>query len=212
MKFDHFISMLPDLPFFDLAMVVQLSGESREKIRMQLYRWCKDEKVLSLRRGMYALADRYRRVPVHPADLANQLYHPSYLSGLWALSFYGLIPEMVVTYTSVTTRVPRRFQNAFGTFQYFNIKQPAFFGYRVTALLEKKVRLADPEKALLDLWHLEKGAWTQARMAAMRFQNTDSIDAERLLHYATRFESPRLLRAVEVWNQWAMDSEGTVVL
>lgn len=212
MKFDHFISMLSDLPFFDLAMVVQLSGEPREKIRVQLYRWCKDGKVLSLRRGMYTLADRYRHVSVHPAELANQLYHPSYLSGLWALSFYGLIPEMVVTYTSITTRVPRRFQNAFGTFRYYNIKQPAFFGYRVAEMLERRVRLADPEKALLDLWHLEKGEWTQARMVEMRFQNTDLIDGERLLRYVARFESPRLFRAVEVWNLWTVDSEGTVIV
>ena len=59
--------------------------------------WCRS-------RGMYTFADRYRRVPVSPAALANALYSPSYVSGLWALGFYGLIPEGVSSYTSVTTR------------------------------------------------------------------------------------------------------------
>lgn len=212
MKFDDFVSMLPDLPFFDLAMIVQLSGEPREKVRTQLYRWRKDGKILSLRRGMYALADRYRRRRVHPAELANQLYRPSYLSGLWALGFYGLIPEMVVTHTSITTRVPRRFCNVFGTFRYFNIKRSGFFGYGTVEMQERKVLLADPEKALLDLWHLERGEWTPERMAAMRFQNTDLVNNDRLAQYVTRFKSPRLFRAVEVWNQWLMTPEGTVTL
>ena len=212
MKFDDLISMLGDHSLFDLATVVQLSDEGRKKIRTQLYRWRKAGKLLSLRRGMYALAERYRRTPVHPAELANQLYRPSYLSGLWALGFYGLIPEMVVTYTSVTTRVPRRFNNAFGTYRYFNIKRPCFFGYRVAEVGQRKILLADPEKALLDLWHLGKGEWTSERMEEMRFQNVEIVDNDRLEQYAARFVSPRLFRAAEVWNKQEKCPEGTVEL
>lgn len=206
MKFNDLIQLLPDVPFFDLAMVVQLSGEQRENIRIQLHRWCKNGKILPLRRGMYALADGYRRTPVQAAELANHLYRPSYLSGLWALGFYGLIPEMVVTHTSITTRVPRHFQNAFGAFRYFNIKHACFFGYRAVEISGRRVLLAEPEKALLDLWHLNRGEWNPARMAEMRFQNTDLIDNRRLSEHATRFESPRLLRAVEIWHREVPDT------
>lgn len=212
MKYDHLISMLGDQPFFDLATVVQLSGEGKEKIRTQLYRWRKAGKLLSLRRGMYTLVERYRRTSVSPTELANQLYRPSYLSGLWMLGFYGLIPEMVVTYTSVTSRVPRRFDNAFGTYRYFNIKRSCFFGYRVAEVQERKILLADPEKALLDLWHLGKGEWTPERMGEMRFQNVELVDNDRLAEYADRFNSPRLFRALEVWMDLEDMPEGTVAL
>ena len=121
MKFEKLISIIGQLPFFDLAMVVQLSGEERTKIRTQLHRWIRAHKILPLRRGMYALAEPYRRQEVFPPALANELYKPSYLSGIWACGYYGLIPEKVVTYSSVTTRVPRSFTNAFGTFQYSNV-------------------------------------------------------------------------------------------
>jgi hypothetical protein len=93
----------------------------------------KQGKVIGLRRGMYTLAETYRRAPLTPAALANQLYRPSYLSGLWALGYHDLIPERVVWLTNVTARVPRRFGNPFGVFDYRNIKQDCFFGYRTAA-------------------------------------------------------------------------------
>jgi predicted transcriptional regulator of viral defense system len=213
MKFDTLIEMTTSQPFFDLATAVHLSGEERAHVRTQLYRWTKSGKVLPLRRGVYTLADRYRKVPVNPAELANHIYRPSYLSGLWALGFYGLIPERVVTHTSVTTRVPRRFENTLGLFEYRHVKQSAFFGYRSADIQASKVMLADPEKALLDLWHLGKGEWCEERMEAMRFQNRDAVDRDRLERYAGLFESPRLLRAVKVWSESAeIEREGTAEL
>ena len=213
MNFDSFMEILAGQPFFDLATVVQLSGENRAQVRTQLYRWARAGKLVPLRRGMYTLADRYRKAPLNPAELANHIYRPSYLSGLWALGFYGLIPEKVATFTSVTSRVPRRFENPLGLFEYRHLKQSAFFGYRVVEVSASKVLLAEPEKALLDLWHLGKGRWTEKRMGEMRFQNQDVVDQARLEQYAIVFDSPRMQRAARTWNALArVDREGTVEL
>jgi predicted transcriptional regulator of viral defense system len=213
MTFDSFVGLVADQPFFDLATAVQLSGEKRAGVCTQLYRWTKQGKLFSLRRGMYALADRFRRVPINPAELANHLYRPSYLSGLWALGFYGLIPEKVVTFTCVTPRVPRRFQNELGSYEYRNVKQGAFFGYRNAGIRGSQVLLAEPEKALLDLWHLGQGTWGEDRMTEMRFQNQDAVNPEKLEEYADRFHSPRLLCATKTWCRLArLDRAGTVEL
>ena len=209
MKFDSLLSMIGEHPFFDLATIVQLSGENKATIHRQLSRWIKAGKLIALRRGMYVLATRYRRAAVNAAELAGHLYRPSYLSREWALGFYGLIPESVVTYTSVTPRVPHRFENAFGHFEYRHIKQAAFFGYRVVEIRGTRVMLADPEKALLDLWHLSLGPWTVERMSGMRFQNTETVNPKRLGDHAVRYDSPRLRRAAEVWRSLAVaEQEG----
>jgi hypothetical protein len=135
------------------------------------------------------------------------------LSGLWALGFYGLIPEKVATFTSVTSRVPRRFENPLGMFEYRHVKQKAFFGYRAVEIMDRKVLLAEPEKALLDLWHLGKGRWTEQRMGSMRFQNQDIIDQARLMRYVAVFDSLRLQDAAQAWSELArIDREGTVEL
>lgn len=189
-------------------MLTQLTDERRESLRTRLYEWRKAGKLLPLRRGMYAIAEPYRQTPVDPAHLSNLLYTPSYLSLQWALSYHGLIPEKTVAYTSVTPRVPRTFTNALGTFSYRNIKQAAFFGSRAVEIGNTRVLLAEPEKAMLDLWHLGRGSWTMERMREMRFQNTEQVNPGRLADYAAKFDSPRLRQAVEGWLELAAEEQG----
>ena len=193
MRLDAALDLLGSLPFFDLATVAQLTDEPHGSLVNQMHRWSRAGKLVSLRRGMYAFADRYRRVPVSPASLANALYSPSYLSGLWALAFHGLIPEAVPSYTSVTTRTPRRFDNPFGAFVYHAIKRSFFFCYRTVSIAGAEVVIATPEKALLDLFHLNSGEWDRPRMVEMRFQQGEGIDRRRLREYAQRMGKPRIL-------------------
>ena len=212
MKYRDLVEILVKQGFFDLASVVQLTGERRETIRVQLSRWCKSGKLLSLRRGMYAFPETSMSTRINPALLANRLYSPSYISTYWALGLYGLIPEKVVSYTSVTQRVTRQFNNTFGLFRYQHIKEAAFFGYRMHDLNGDRVLIAEPEKALLDMWHLESGKWDEDRMAAMRFQNKNIINPNTLMKYAEKCKSPRLIKASLVWTSMADDEEGSIEL
>jgi predicted transcriptional regulator of viral defense system len=213
MKYEDLTAMLGEQGFFDLASVIQLMGGRRKSICMQLSRWCRSGKLISLRRGMYAFPEVGTAVSINPAMLANRLYSPSYISTYWALGFYSMIPEKVVTYTSVTQRVTRSFSNSLGRFQYRSIKEAAFFGYKLLEIGEDKVLIAEPEKALLDLLYLESGDWNAARMTEMRFQNMEVVDWSRLHVYAERFQSPRLVKAAKLWADLAeREEEGSVEL
>jgi predicted transcriptional regulator of viral defense system len=213
MTFESLLRVTRALPSFDLSLLVQAFDDPRESVRVQLSRWMIQGKVIGLRRGMYALGDLYRQAPVVPAVLANQLYRPSYLSAHWALGYYDLIPERVIWLTSVTPRVPRHFENPFGVFDYRNIKQTCFFGYRTAPHGEAAFVVAEPEKALLDHWHLTAGEWTTERLEEMRYQNVERVGADRLRSYAEAFQSRRLDRAVQRWLDLATEVEkGTVTL
>ena len=213
MTFASLLTLVGTLASFDLPLLVQAFDDRREVIRVQLSRWMTQGKVIGLRRGMYTLADLYRRAPLTPALLANQLYRPSYLSGLWALGFHDLIPERVVWLTSVTPRGPRRFENPIGVFEYRHVRQDTFFGYQPIRYGGGEIVVAEPEKALLDHWHLNAGEWTVDRLDEMRYQHTGVIDDDRLAAYATRFRSPRLDRAVQRWVERAPnEQDGTVLL
>jgi hypothetical protein len=85
MNYSNLLQKLGKQGFFDLASVVQVSEEPRQSIQTQLYRWCKKGKLISLRRGMYAIPEPYRSSAINPAELANHLYTPSYLS-LWYMT------------------------------------------------------------------------------------------------------------------------------
>jgi predicted transcriptional regulator of viral defense system len=213
MNFEALAKLAGALPCFDLPLVTQAFAGGRESVRVQLARWMKQGKVIGLRRGMYTLAATYRRTPIVPAALAYPLYRPSYLSGLWALGHYDMIPERVAWFTSVTTRGPRRFENPLGVFDYRNVKRDGFFGYRAIAYASTEVLIAEPEKALLDSFHHARGEWTLERLAEMRYQHHELVAPERLRAYARRFGSPRLVRAVERWLAVAASAEeGTVRL
>ena len=213
MKYSDLYKMVGCQGYFDLASVVQLSGECRGNICTQLHRWCKAGKLLPLRRGMYAFAGIFAKETLNPAELSNNLYRPSYISLEWALGYYGLIPEKVVRYTNVTTRQPKSFENVFGFFRYRNIKQTAFFGYTELEVSKKKMVIAEPEKALLDFFHLSNGKWDMSRMSEMRFQNSDLIDLMKIKKYSEKFSSPRLTALLRLWQKSTdEESEGEIIV
>lgn len=213
MKYGELVELTGGLECFDLPTVVQGFPGRRDSIRAQLARWLKEGKLIGLRRGFYSLPEPYRRVPLSLPLVANQLYRPSYLSGPWALGYYDLIPERVVSLTSVTPRQPRRFENPLGVFEYRHLKPEAFFGYGSVPYAGREIIAAEPEKALLDHWHLTTGEWTVERLAEMRYQNRGLVEPERLREYAARFGRPRLVRAADRWLELAAEAEsGTVEL
>lgn len=207
MNFHSLVKQVGRLPCFDLALILQVSGESRGRLLVQLHRWVRAGKVIPLRRGLYTLSDAYRHASLSPLLVANELYRPSYLSGLWALSFYGLIPEKVTLFTSVTTRVTRSFQNPFGAFSYSSLQQASFWGFGASEVQGCPVWMAEPEKALLDFWHLNAGEWTVDRLREMRFQGFEAVDVDRLGVYAGRWGAPRLARVVTRYRDLAGTEE-----
>lgn len=207
MNYEDLTDVVGGLVCFDLPLLVQAFPDRRAAILLQLSRWAAQGKVISLRRGVYTLPNRRRTIPLDPALLAQHLCRPSYLSGLWALGFHDMIPERVVVHTSVTTRLPARFDNACGAFEYRHIKQPCFFGYDEVPYGGGTILVARPEKALLDHWHLSAGEWTSDRLEEMRYQNMQAVDASRLQEYAARFQRPRLRRAAERWARLAAECD-----
>ncbi len=207
MKFDSLRVLIPDQEWFDFSTVLQLSGEPRAHLRTQLHRWLRSGKLVSLRKGLYAFGPSNRRDSINPAILAGVIYAPSYLSLQWALGFYSLIPEQVVTLTSVTTRQTNSFSNCFGTFDYRHVRPALFRDFTRVRLGEREVWMATPEKALLDFWYLESGRWTGVRMHEMRFQNFDQIHPSRLRESAKPFASKRIDEAVEHYLKIATSEE-----
>lgn len=85
--------------------------------------------------------------------LAGSIYGPSYLSFEYVLSYYGLIPEKVVTYTSATCNKKKKkiYENKFGTFLYRDVPSYVYpLGIKIIQEGEYSYQIATPEKALCD--------------------------------------------------------------
>ena len=131
--------------------------------------------------------------------MSNEIVFPSYLSGAWALSHYGMIPEAVWEYTSACKATPRKqvWDTPLGRFTYRQVK--AFLGFERQPIHGQPTLVATPEKALLDYWYWSEGEWSPERHREMRYQNLDVITVDRLQSLAARFASPKINRAVKTF-------------
>jgi len=121
----------------------------------QLSVWVKKAYLIKLKNGLYLFADKQDSILIE--QLAFNIYQPSYISLEWALSGYGLIPEMVYAKTAITTKTTRKFSNDFGNFTYHHILPKLFFGYIPTETAVGKYLVAEPEKAILDYFYFNLG-------------------------------------------------------
>lgn len=196
MEFNSLLKLIGDEPIFESSLL--LAGDVDPKlIRIQLSRWIKAGKIYQLRRGLYSIAPPYQRQQPHPFLVANHLQKASYVSLQSALSFYGLIPEVVNITTSVSTGRPERLDTPLGTFEFRHIKTELLFGYRMTELGEQSALIATPEKALLDLIYLQPGGDSPAYLKELRLQNTEKLDKDLLRRQSEKFNTPKIQNAVK---------------
>ena len=197
MEFVHLLEIVGDEPVFETGLL--LAGDvDPANVRRQLSRWTQAGRVHQLRRGLYALAPPFQKVKPHPFLVANRLVRGSYVSLQSALAHHGLIPEAVPVTTSVTTLRPARWETSLGGYEYRHVKTELLFGYQLIDLGDDQQALvATPEKALLDLVHLQARGDTLEYLQQLRLQNLERLDLQQLQSQAARAESPKLCRAAD---------------
>ena len=196
MHFQNVVKQLKNVPLFESGLLYA-GADKPQQVQRQLADWTRSGKVIQLRRGLYTLAAPYRSKPPHSYLIANQLVQGSYVSLQMALSQYDLIPEHVAVVTSVTTGRPGKWQNPYGRFSYQHIQPAFFFGFyyrQVTAT--QWAYMATPEKALLDLIYLTPKAESAGYIQALRLQNLDQLNLQRLTTYVDRSNNAKLKRAL----------------
>ncbi len=191
-----------------------LFNEPSHQIQARISRWVKQGWLIQLRRGRYLLGQEYRRQEPSLYFISNYLYRPSYVSLHSALEFHGLIPEAVGVFQAVTARHGERWETPVGRFHYHSLKRDRFWGYReyssapeVSAPVQSRFLAAVPEKAIVDLFYLYEGEWTEERIQEMRFQNLDQVDREALLETAQKFRSPKVSRACHRLLEYSLREE-----
>jgi len=173
------------LALFSGREIQALFGVSKVSSTFLLYRYKKQGFIIQIKRGLYSFPDAL------PPELylANKLYDPSYISREFALSYHGIIPEMVYEITSVTTKATRRFETLGKIYSYRSIKKSAFTGYTIEKQRGFTFRIADAEKAFVDTLYYRV---LLGKKPLSRF-NKDKINTNKALKYAKLFGNPRLI-------------------
>ena len=149
---------------FSANQLDRLLGGSDARRYGQVNRALKAGELLRARRGLYVLADVYRKRPLHSFVLAQQLMPGSYVSAESALGFHGWIPEAVHTVVSMLHggKSVTYEQESLGKFEFrrMTVRQGYFLQSVARQELQHQVALiAEPLRALLDLVYLRKLPW-----------------------------------------------------
>ncbi|KAF0135043.1 MAG: hypothetical protein FD145_181 [Candidatus Saganbacteria bacterium] len=201
MKWKEFVEIAGNLPVIDTEML--LAGVANpNSIKVQISRWKKQGKVIQIKRGIYALAEPYKKLDVYEPYLAALLKQPSYISLEKAFEYHGLIPEGVSVYTCITTKRPGKIISKLGVFDYKHVKASLFWGYTAITVNKQTAFMALPEKALLDFFYLKGIKISPDYLNEMRLQNLRDIDLDQLLAFAKKFKKPGMLNVAKVIREY----------
>lgn len=109
--------------------------------------------IIRLKKGLYVLSENVSGMAPQLELVANHLHvRPSYVSMQTALRYYGLIPEHVFTFKSMTLGRSCEFTNALGRFSYIHTTADYYpIGITSKQSGDAYFQIATPEKALCDL-------------------------------------------------------------
>lgn len=169
--------------------------------RNNLTRWVQQGWLIRLKQGWYIFPE-YLNQPDYALWFANRIYSPSYVSLHTALSFYGMIPEAVVRITSVTSLKTATFNNSAGNYSYQTIREKLMFGYDLKPMPGgHMLRIASPEKALLDLLYLYPEYNTASALEDLRLDEDfldNNLDKELFWEYLKDMDNRALVKRVEL--------------
>jgi len=168
-----------------------------------LGRWQKKNYILKLRNGLYTFTEFINK-PNMVIYAANCICKPSYVSVHFVLSYYGIIPEVITTITSVSTLKTKQFRNGLGVFTYQSLQPEFYFGYEIKETVDFQFRMACPEKALIDFFHLFPVYNTPEDMELLRFDTfslKENVDVSKLDEYLHRIQSPVLYKRINLMKK-----------
>ena len=181
------------LPIFSLKEGLRILAAPYDSGKNQLSRWANKGYLIRLKNGLYAIADITLRGHISEYLIANTLYQPSYVSLEAALSYYGIIPELVYNLTSITPKPTRRFMVGNAIYIYRTLKPRCFTGYVVAESDNVRFRIAELEKTLVDYYYFSLVDKTPISDRLL----IPSLNQKKLLRYGSLFDNQKLIEMIK---------------
>jgi len=187
MTFNELENRIKTPVFSNFDVEKMFPQEEKLSINTQLNRFVKSGELLGLKKGLYCFSGQKVATQV----LANAIYEPSYVSLEYVLNNSGVIPDIAMNVTSVTTTKNKIFTTPAGVFLYHRVQPQLFFGFQ--SVKDGKsgfyYKQAYPEKALLDYIYIRKIKSLEENRV-----ESNELNRDLLLDYALRY--PNWVRKV----------------
>lgn len=180
--------------------------KDNDRLDFNIKYWLKKGTIIALKKGVYVLKETWDR-EINKDDyrqyVANQLCQPSYLSGEFIMSKFGLLTEAVYGITSMTTKTTKTFTNSLGSFTYYSLSPELFFGYEVKKNNSFSVTVAKKSKAVFDFLYLRFIKSTPVNKKTIEelrinWENMTTEEFRELVQYGRKTNSVRLHQAIQI--------------
>ena len=177
----------------------KILGVSSNHARQILHRLARDRWLSRIKPGKYELipAERgeYAFEDTNPLFIGSVLVESYYFSYATAAFFYGLTTQAASTVFIATTQ-PRPRRVLVRGKEYRLVFQPThkFFGWKTVNAFGSQVNMAEPEKTILDSLDHPRYVGHIPEVTTMLWLGKNSLDWDRLVDYAMRFETRALLQ------------------
>lgn len=195
----------------DAATLAGLTGGavSVHFAQSALSRLVSQERLVPLLGGRYAVR-KADHAKTSATVVALQAFPGGALSGLWAMSYHGLIMESVFAPTVFSPAVPHRqvsTRSEWGPMRFNHLAASLMReGYSEFSQGGERIRVATPEKALLDhIFVSEK--WDRGEMERIRLQPVEGFSHEKFLRLAKLYRSGRILSAAKETSNYLREQE-----
>lgn len=199
------LDKLANLLLFTKETLRQLE-EDNDRLDFNIKYWLKKGKIITLKKGLYVLKEKWERENNKDGCreyLANQLYQPSYLSGEYVMSKFGLLTEGVYGITSMTTKTTKTFVNNLGNFNYYSLSPTLFLGYEVKKSGFFPIVVAKKSKAVFDFLYLRfiKNAPVNKKTIEelrINWENITKGELREIINYGKKTKSIRINQVINL--------------
>ena len=124
------------------------------------------------------------------ASLTKHYYFSYYTSN----SFYGYTTQMPFTLFIATTQKKTSFEWANNTYKFITLSKRKFFGYKSVKAFDATVKMAEPEKSLIDSFDKPKYAGGIEQLVRVTWRGLQKANMEKLVSYAEMMGSHALVQ------------------
>lgn len=183
----------------DLAQLLKGTDDARYSI---VKRALKAGLLVHMRKGLYLIASKIKRVLPDEFELSLLIYEPSIISLESALSYHGWIPEAVYTTTCATPKRAQEFETPIGFYSYKHVPEQGFYvGVARIATQTGIFLVADPWRALADFMYTRRRSWENLSQleADLRIDVDTAMEGDKQLlkELSENYPSPRVRKVLK---------------
>ncbi|MBI2417359.1 MAG: hypothetical protein HYV28_05545 [Ignavibacteriales bacterium] len=200
MDFITFTREMKTFPAFSLKETGKLSGKVYYH---RIIEWQKKGYIKRIANSIYMFADEDLD-EMYLYYIANRLYEPSYISLESAFAFHSFIPDAVYGITSVTSKKTATFRNDNLVFSFRTLHRKYNFAYSLINWRNVTVKMAEPEKAVIDYFYLNPHLNSIEQIEGMRFnalQMKEKLDWDKISGYLTIYENKTLCKRIALLKE-----------